>query len=372
MSYPASPREIPPDHIEAALDRVALSELKPLLDLDERWDRALSVGQQQRLAFARLLLHKPDWVFMDEATAALDEDNQRNVMSIFDAELKDSTVISIGHRPGLENFHRRTLEARPRTRGRAAAGPPPPGASRPAAHRRDPDRRATPFHPARTLHPSLPARHGLPRPHPPPSPTRPARLRAYRGRTLPSSGYWARSACQHGRRVYGHRADQHSPPPIRAFWLMLTDSDPANLAADLRATAASERFGCILADPPWQFTNRTGKMAPEHRRLSRYSTMNLARIRTLPVAEIAAPVSHLYLWVPNALLPDGLQVLQAWGVHLQGEPRLAQDQERWWQRRPGRRVLLSQCDRTRPVRGSRQERQDLRARAASGEPARHP
>jgi N6-adenosine-specific RNA methylase IME4 len=69
----------------------------------------------------------------------------------------------------------------------------------------------------------------------------------------------------------------------------------------------------VLADPPWQFQNRTGKMAPEHRRLARYGTMTLDEIMDLPVAEVAAARSHLYLWVPNALLPEGLQVMHAWG-----------------------------------------------------------
>lgn len=73
------------------------------------------------------------------------------------------------------------------------------------------------------------------------------------------------------------------------------------------------QFGTILADPPWRFTNRTGKVAPEHQRLRRYATMSLAEICELPVARHAAQQSHLYLWVPNALLPDGLAVLNAWG-----------------------------------------------------------
>jgi Transcriptional activator, adenine-specific DNA methyltransferase len=85
-------------------------------------------------------------------------------------------------------------------------------------------------------------------------------------------------------------------------------------AADhLRAFAHGERFSTILADPPWQFTNRTGKMAPEHRRLRRYGTMTLAEIMALPVAEVAAERAHLYLWVPNALLPEGLEVMRRWG-----------------------------------------------------------
>jgi N6-adenosine-specific RNA methylase IME4 len=73
------------------------------------------------------------------------------------------------------------------------------------------------------------------------------------------------------------------------------------------------RFGTILADPPWQFTNKTGKIAPEHRRLSRYGTMALDEIMALPVEQLAAPTAHLYLWCPNALLPDGLAVMKAWG-----------------------------------------------------------
>lgn len=77
--------------------------------------------------------------------------------------------------------------------------------------------------------------------------------------------------------------------------------------------AAGRRFSTILADPPWRFTNRTGKMAPEHRRLSRYRTMTMEEIGSLPVGQITAPVAHLYLWVPNALLPWGLHVMQAWG-----------------------------------------------------------
>lgn len=72
-------------------------------------------------------------------------------------------------------------------------------------------------------------------------------------------------------------------------------------------------FQTVLADPPWRFTNRTGKVAPEHRRLDRYSTMTLADICALPVETVVAEDAHLYLWVPNALLPEGLQVMEAWG-----------------------------------------------------------
>ena len=72
-------------------------------------------------------------------------------------------------------------------------------------------------------------------------------------------------------------------------------------------------FGTVLADPPWRFQNRTGKVAPEHKRLARYGTMELEEIMALPVIDVVAPTSHLYLWVPNALLPDGLKVMEAWG-----------------------------------------------------------
>lgn len=72
-------------------------------------------------------------------------------------------------------------------------------------------------------------------------------------------------------------------------------------------------FSTILADPPWRFTNRTGKVAPEHRRLDRYATMPLDEIKTLKVSDSIASKAHLYLWVPNALLPEGLEVMSAWG-----------------------------------------------------------
>lgn len=85
-----------------------------------------------------------------------------------------------------------------------------------------------------------------------------------------------------------------------------------NPSVDLLDKVAG-RFATILADPPWQFQNRTGKMAPEHRRLLRYPTMELEEILELPVSRLAASTSHLYLWVPNALLPEGLRVMEAWG-----------------------------------------------------------
>lgn len=88
--------------------------------------------------------------------------------------------------------------------------------------------------------------------------------------------------------------------------------DPS-AADDFLRFVRGRRFSTILADPPWQFQNRTGKIAPEHKRLSRYGTMTLDAIRALPIERASAEVSHLYLWVPNALLPEGLAVMCAWG-----------------------------------------------------------
>jgi N6-adenosine-specific RNA methylase IME4 len=84
-------------------------------------------------------------------------------------------------------------------------------------------------------------------------------------------------------------------------------------AGDFLARVGDEKFRTVLADPPWQFQNRTGKMAPEHKRLNRYATMTLEDILALPVADVLEEAAHLYLWVPNALLPEGLKVLEAWG-----------------------------------------------------------
>ena len=83
--------------------------------------------------------------------------------------------------------------------------------------------------------------------------------------------------------------------------------------ADFVRFTEGKNYHTIYADPPWRFANRTGKMAPEHKRLRRYDTMDVAEIKALPVAAVAAEKAHLYLWVPNALLPDGLAVMQAWG-----------------------------------------------------------
>lgn len=84
-------------------------------------------------------------------------------------------------------------------------------------------------------------------------------------------------------------------------------------SVDFLSRVGKKKFKTVLADPPWQFQNRTGKMAPEHKRLNRYGTMTLDDILALPVSSALDETAHLYLWVPNALLPDGLRVLEAWG-----------------------------------------------------------
>ena len=86
-----------------------------------------------------------------------------------------------------------------------------------------------------------------------------------------------------------------------------------DLGNDLRCFIGNKKYSTVLVDPPWQFQNRTGKIAPEHRRLSRYATLNFDQIMALPISEIIGEVAHLYLWVPNALLPQGLDVMKAWG-----------------------------------------------------------
>ena len=88
-----------------------------------------------------------------------------------------------------------------------------------------------------------------------------------------------------------------------------------NCRSNLLEFVGARRYSTILADPPWQFVNRTGKIAPEHKRLSRYPTMTLGEILALPIPQIITSTAHLYLWCPNALLPEGLAVMKAWGFN---------------------------------------------------------
>jgi len=94
---------------------------------------------------------------------------------------------------------------------------------------------------------------------------------------------------------------------------MKVDNNINPVAVSFIENIPNKGYATILADPPWRFLNRTGKVAPEHKRLSRYDTLSLEEIKQIPVHTVAGEKSHLYLWVPNALLPDGLEVMNAWG-----------------------------------------------------------
>ena len=109
LAYPAAERHFAKPALKKVLKRCNLEYLVERLDEQHRWDRVLSGGELQRVAFARLLLHKPGWVFMDEATAALDDHSQTSMMNLFNNELAGSTLVSIAHRAGLDAFHDRTL-----------------------------------------------------------------------------------------------------------------------------------------------------------------------------------------------------------------------------------------------------------------------
>ena len=87
----------------------------------------------------------------------------------------------------------------------------------------------------------------------------------------------------------------------------------SSISDELKRDLQGRQFATVLADPPWRFTNKTGKVAPEHRRLARYATLSLDDIVALPVVQVTREKAHLYLWCPNALLPEGLAVMKAWG-----------------------------------------------------------
>ena len=117
LTYPDDDKAYDDDRIVKAMQRCGLGYLASRLDEEERWDRALSGGERQRVAFARLLLQKPDIIVMDEATSALDEESQDDMLSMINNELAASTIVSIGHRPGIENYHNRLLHLEMKERG---------------------------------------------------------------------------------------------------------------------------------------------------------------------------------------------------------------------------------------------------------------
>lgn len=143
IAYPAGPGCFGDAAMHQALGRCGMTHLADRLDDDQRWDRILSIGEQQRLAFARMLLHRPRWVLMDEATAALDEANQDAMMRLFTEELAGTALVSIGHRPGLDAYHDRTMRLVRGIHGaRLEASPvatlpsPPPRRAQPGTTRR--------------------------------------------------------------------------------------------------------------------------------------------------------------------------------------------------------------------------------------------
>ena len=108
-TYPTPADEIDEDKVRDALESVGLGSFLPRLDEEQTWDQILSGGEKQRLAFARLLLHEPDIVVMDEATSALDPPSQEKLMRLVSERLDATTIVSVGHRPELEEFHDRKL-----------------------------------------------------------------------------------------------------------------------------------------------------------------------------------------------------------------------------------------------------------------------
>jgi hypothetical protein len=113
--------------------------------------------------------------------------------------------------------------------------------------------------------------------------------------------------------IPAHVTREFPPGAVSVGDHKIPEQSLSNCAKSLIAALGCRRFPAVLADPPWLFANQTGKIAPKHRRLRRYIKLVREEIAELPVAEIIEEPAHLYLWVPNALLPDGIQVLRAWG-----------------------------------------------------------
>ena len=142
----------------------------------------------------------------------------------------------------------------------------------------------------------------------------------------------------------------------------------AGRGSDLLDFVGPSRFATVLADPPWQFVNRTGKIAPEHRRLSRYGTIILKEIMELPVSNIAKPTAHLYLVGAKrsvARRPGGDEGL---GLHLQIQSGVAQGPKGWGIGRPRRRLLFPQRHGTHSIRSTRNERAHTSCRSKPSKP----
>ena len=108
-TYPAAAEDWAVEQVAEALEMVGLGHLKDRIEEDAPWDQTLSGGEKQRLAFARLFLHRPDVIVLDEATSALDGPSQDKMMQLLNDELSEATLISVAHRPELEAFHSRKI-----------------------------------------------------------------------------------------------------------------------------------------------------------------------------------------------------------------------------------------------------------------------
>jgi len=116
-TYPMAADDVPDDKVRDALEAVGLGQLLDRLDEEGPWEQTLSGGEKQRLAFARLIIHKPNLVVLDEATSALDPESQEKLMQLLNEKLPEATLISVGHRPELEAFHERKLVLKHQTGG---------------------------------------------------------------------------------------------------------------------------------------------------------------------------------------------------------------------------------------------------------------
>jgi len=113
VSYPTPPAGVADGALREALQVVGLPELAARLDETAHWAQALSPGEQQRIAFARALVQRPDWLFLDEATSAVDEETEARLYSLLRDRLPGTTVVSVGHRSTLRAFHARRLTVTP-------------------------------------------------------------------------------------------------------------------------------------------------------------------------------------------------------------------------------------------------------------------
>lgn len=113
VCYPAGTAGFDDTAIRAVLTDCGLAHFADELDVAQRWSQRLSPGEQQRLAFARVLLNRPDWVFLDEATSALDEDLEQRLYGLLRERLPQTTLVSIAHRPTVAAFHGRRLRLTP-------------------------------------------------------------------------------------------------------------------------------------------------------------------------------------------------------------------------------------------------------------------